>query len=150
MGSETACPWLDCATGTDRFEVGRGALAPPARKILSQLTLYAAQQGMEAPKVISACRTYDEQLELQQRWDRGDREGIHTRPANPENSRHVADESGLCWAFDVGNSHEWCKVMGPYIQRINPDAIWGGSWLTPDLPHFEAKRWKLAAAVRLV
>ena len=144
----TECPpCVGSSSGAIGLEQGDGALAPAARDLLSQISWYAAQEGLAPPSVLSACRSRAYQLELQQRWDSGDRRGLTVRPAT--NSKHIADEDGLCWAFDLGNTHEWLRQVGPVMARM-PGVTWGGSWVPPDLPHFEVDKMRLAAVIRLV
>jgi hypothetical protein len=139
-----------CCGPVSQLGVGPGALAPPARALLSHIALYAAQRGLEPPKVISACRTREEQIELIRRWESGDREGIAARPAHPDNSKHISDANGMCWAFDLGNSHAWLRAVGPVAARF-PGARWGGTFIPADLPHFDMEvPMRLAAEIRLI
>lgn len=78
------------------------------------------------------------------RWIAGDRAGLAYRPADPAHSRHVPDANGVCRAFDVGNSVEWCQRVGAWVTKAIPWATWGGVWVPPDTKHFEVdddSRW---------
>lgn len=124
-----------------------GSLSPPALGVLQGLRIEAARRRIAAPIVISACRSPEQQLELLRRWARGDRVGIAAPPADPSNSRHVPDESGLCWAFDLGNTGEWLAVMGPWATNTYPYVQWGGAWIPRDANHFQIDphgAWQLA------
>lgn len=113
--------------------------------------IYSATEQIAPPNVISACRTREEQRALQRAWDRGEREGLLVRPADPENSLHVPDEDGMCFAFDLGNGPEWLEQVGKWAARI-PGVTWGGTWLNRDRGHFQVKadRLVLVASIRLV
>lgn len=124
---------------------GSGALSPRGRQLLQLMEMRAAESGMAAPRVISACRSRADQMTLRQRWDSGDRRGMAYRPAHPDQSRHVPDENGICHAFDVGNTADWCDVIGKWVRANVSWATWGGEWMPPDKNHFqvdEDKPWK--------
>ena len=126
-----------------------GAIGPEARQLYRDIEIYAAQNGMEPPHLLSQCRSAALQRAMQLAWDTGRRTGLRVRPADPENSSHVPDAQGICWAFDLNNSDEWLKTIGRWVQRTHPNASWGGAWLPPDLPHFQINdhaRWISAAA----
>ena len=129
-------------------------LAGPTEWLLNQLRIWARKTNRSAPVVVSLCRTAERQRELQQRWDAGDRRGLRVRPVNPENSKHVADENGECWAFDLGNDDQWLEAAGAYvlspaIQSALPGARWGGSWIPKDSVHFDVDGMRTAAVLKL-
>jgi hypothetical protein len=121
-----------------------GAIGPEARQLYRDIEIYAAETGLEPPHLLSQCRSASLQRAMQQAWDTGRRSGLRSRPADPENSKHVPDENGICWAFDLNNTDEWLRVVGAWVQRTHPNATWGGTWLSRDLPHFQVDvhdRW---------
>ncbi len=128
-----------CCPGT-RFGWTGGTISQELQDLFGHIQLYTARQGLDEPVVLSACRTPEEQLALQRRWDNGDREGIAVRPADPANSNHIADENGVCWAFDLGNSREWLARIGPWVMRNVAGATWGGVWMPSDPGHFQLKK----------
>lgn len=137
----------------------QATLAPPARRLFELIQAFAATNALAPPDILSACRTADAQRNMQRQWDIGNRGGLRVRPADPENSAHVADEVGLCWAFDLwpqfGKSSPWLEILGRYvgsraIQIAIPGATWGGSWLPKDETHFQVNPMRLAAEIRLI
>lgn len=129
-------------------------LAGPVQWLLNTIGKWAKREGFASPLVISACRSARKQAEMRARYDRGDRTGLAYRPADPKNSRHVADETGVCWAFDLGNSAEWLQAAGVFVQSREvsvalPGARWGGVWIPPDPGHFEVQGMRTAASIRL-
>lgn len=84
--------------------------------------------SLPQPVVVSGYRSPEYQRSLQERWDRGEREGLSVRPAT--HSRH---SDGL--AFDLGNDEWVLYYFGPYAERRG--GRWGGRFLTPDVGHFE-------------
>ncbi len=129
-----------------------GTLGPDARALYRFIEIFAAEQNLEPPHLLSTCRSREEQLNLQRRWDAGDREGIRARPADPDTSKHVADEHGICHAFDLFNSDSWLRTVGQHVVKTFPGARWGGNWLPPDLPHFDvqpSRRWIRAASFKI-
>lgn len=148
MGRECS-PCFGTLPGTPGFG---GTLGPGARELLRAIELKAAAEHMPDPVYLSGCRAADYQMELRRRWDSGDREGLRVRPADPENSRHVPDSRGLCWAFDLGNESSWLEIIGPWAVRNIPGAVWGGSFIPKDQPHFEFapdRPWTKAISIRL-
>ena len=145
------CP-IDFTRGTG---VGSSVrLAGPAQWLLHSLFTWAHMAQRPEPEVISVCRSRDRQIELQRQWDAGDRRGLRVRPADPEDSNHVADINGECWAFDLGNDDEWLRAAGDYVlspsvQNYLPNARWGGSWVPVDLGHFDVHGMRSAAVIRL-
>lgn len=125
--------------GPAELALGAGTLGPAGRQLIAAIGVEAHKRGLVPPVIISACRTYDEQLELLERWLGGDREGIAYRPADPGRSKHVPDGNGICWAFDVGNSRRWIDEIGPWVARTLGWATWGGTWLPPDRRHFQVE-----------
>ncbi len=97
---------------------------------------WARRNNFDPPILLSACRPATLQKELQERWDRGDREGLAVRPADPTKSKHVP-KNGTCKAFDLGNSPQWLALAGAYVTQNFPRATWGGFWLRKDPGHFE-------------
>jgi len=131
-----------------REEHAPSTLGPEARMLYRHIELYAARVGIEPPTLLSQCRSADQQAAMQAAWDRGDRAGMRSRPANPENSKHVPDENGICYAFDLGNTKAWLNEVGPWVARTVPDARWGGNFLPRDEPHFDVEpqiKWSSAA-----
>ena len=130
-----------------------GTLGPDARSVYRDIELYSAQIGIAPPKLISTCRSAEHQRHMQIRWDAGDRVGLGARPADPENSRHVPDANGLCWAFDLGNNSEWLRLIGPWVQRTYPNARWGGSFMSSDPAHIDVtpgRNWISAATWQII
>ena len=129
-------------------------LAGPVQWLLNTLSEWAKNEQLGSPVVISTCRSAGKQAEMRARYDRGDRTGLAYRPADPKNSRHVPDETGVCWAFDLGNSDQWLRQAGAFVQTravtvAVPGARWGGVWLPPDINHFEIIGMRTAASIRL-
>lgn len=127
-------------------------LGPDARALYRAIEVFTAKNGMEPPHILSTCRSWAHQMELQQRWDAGDRVGIAARPADPEDSSHVPDEFGICHAFDLANNPDWLKTVGRHVLNSFPSAHWGGTFLPQDLPHFHVvpdRRWINAATFRI-
>ena len=138
---------------------GIATLSPPARRLLQTIEWYTEQNNLAFPEVLSACRTPEAQLAMQGQWDLGNRGGLRVRPVDPQNSSHVADENGLCWAFDLwpsdGDSSAWFALVGAYVrssevQRAIPGASWGGAWLPKDEPHFQVEPMRLVTEIRLI
>lgn len=133
-------------------ESTNGTLGPDARALYRAIEVFTAQNGMEPPHILSTCRSRAHQKELQRRWDAGDRAGIAVRPADPEDSLHVPDELGICSAFDLSNNHAWLRTVGRFVIDNFPSAVWGGTFLPQDLPHFHVvpdRRWINAASFRI-
>jgi hypothetical protein len=124
---------LPCPT---TYRVG-GELSPYTRYILTSIEQFALFRKIASPDVISGCRSREQQLALQREWDRGNRSGLAVRPADPENSRHIAGQDGFCRAFDLGNSSEWLKDIGPWTVKAFPGVRWGGYFIPKDLGHFD-------------
>jgi len=150
------CSPCDFAFSTDKtLELhgdSPGTMGPEARAMYRAIELYTAENGMEPPHLLSTCRSKAKQLDMQRRWDSGDRRGLRVRPADPDSSKHVADEYGICWAFDLANSDAWLDVVGPHIVKTVPGARWGGNWLPKDSPHFDiepSRRWISAATFKI-
>lgn len=114
-----------------------GTLSPYAEFILQKISEFAQFLKIAPPDPISTCRSFSDQLELQRRWDRGDREGLAARPADPENSKHTPGPDGFCRAFDLGNDRDWLKMIAPRVIAAYPGVVWGGNWIPPDYPHFQ-------------
>lgn len=134
---------------------GISQLAPPVKWLLDALRMWSHVSGREEPIVISTVRTAARQGELQRRWDAGDRRGLAVRPADPENSKHVPDENGHVWAFDLGNKRDWLEAAGAYVASPSfraqlPKVTWGGSWLVKDYGHFQIDGMREVASIRLV
>ena len=129
-----------------------GTLGPEARTVYRGIELYTAERGIAPPILISSCRSPLQQLELQERWDRGDRAGLAARPAAPETSRHVPDQFGICHAFDLGNDSNWLSVVGHWVSETYKDARWGGYFFPADINHFDVTsrvKWISPASVRV-
>jgi hypothetical protein len=127
-------------------------LGPESRDLYRYIELLAGRLRIDPPLLLSQCRSAEKQLTMQLEWDRGNREGLATRPADPENSNHVPDEFGVCRAFDLGNSHAWLRMVGAHVSKHIPWAEWGGTWFPPDLPHFqvnETQQWRSVASFRI-
>ena len=114
-----------------------GELSPYTRYVITMLEQFAQFRKIPAPDIISTCRTAQRQLHLQREWDRGNRGGLAVRPADPQNSKHIAGPDGLCRAFDLGNSREWLKDVGPWVVKAFPGVRWGGNFIPPDFGHFD-------------
>jgi len=131
----------------------RATLGPEIRQLFHWIEILARDSGLEPPILLSQCRSAAEQLAMQFEWDRGNRSGLGARPANPENSRHVPGPSGICWAFDLGNSSDWLEAVGKSVQRSFPgDVTWGGIWLPKDIQHFQVnshKQWGVVGRMRI-
>jgi hypothetical protein len=129
-----------------------GVMGPEARALYRDIEIFTAEQGLEPPHLLSQCRSADLQRAMQQAWDTGRRSGLRVRPADPENSKHVADDNGICWAFDLSNDDTWLDIVGAWVTRTHPTATWGGIWLPKDRPHFQVEehgRWISAASFRI-
>ena len=97
------------------------------------LAWWVKELGGVTLELNSAYRSQTYQLELQRRWDRGDRIGLTSRPAT--SSLHSSGR-----AFDVG-------IVGPdpppavweAIGRVGEalDLRWGGRFADPDPVHFD-------------
>lgn len=96
--------------------------------------------GWVQPVLLSGGRTAAWQRELQRRWDSGEREGIAARPVDGDKSKHVAGRDGVYRAFDLANGTEWLRIVGPRLVKDLPFMEWGGSYLPPDIPHFEERK----------
>lgn len=83
---------------------------------------------IQAPKISSGRRSRSKQLEMQRRWDRGDRRGLVTRPAT--NSAHLDGE-----AFDVAADSWTLQVMGAWAPHAG--LRWGGAFQDP--VHFDTR-----------
>ena len=130
------------------------SMAGPVTWLLNALGKWASREGLRQPVLISACRSVEKQYEMQKKWDRGERGGLVVRPADPKNSRHVADLDGSCWAFDLGNDDAWLQRAGAFVQspgvlNILPGARWGGVWLNRDPVHFEVVGMRSVGSWRL-
>lgn len=112
---------------------------PKARALYRWIEAFAKQNKLEPPFPLSICRSFERQKQIQEAWDRGEREGLSVRPADPENSLHVPGPDGLCRAFDLGNNYSWLALVGPAVMKNVPGARWGGLWLPPDYPHFDVE-----------
>jgi hypothetical protein len=124
-------------------------LTPEAAHLFQWIEAYAAHKKLAPPFPISICRSAETQKELQEAWDRGEREGLSARPADPETSMHVPNENGQCSAFDLGNDYKWLSEIGPAAIKNVPGARWGGLWLPPDYVHFDIQRTRVIE-IRLV
>ena len=122
------------------------ALSERMATVYRWIEVYAAAQGIEPPHLLSTCRSAEKQRAMQAAWDLGNREGLKVRPATPENSLHVPDAVGICHAFDLANSEQWLRGVGPQVIRQFPDVRWGGSWLPPDYPHFDCNQRMMEVA----
>lgn len=113
----------------------------PARLSELMLNLFAwmaeltARGGLAPPELLSACRSREMQLALQAEWDAGHREGLLVRPVS--DSKHLPDAFGQCHAFDLGNDPTWLYTVGPVVAHKWPGIEWGGTYLPPDIRHFE-------------
>lgn len=83
---------------------------------------------IQAPKIISGRRSRAKQEAMRRRWDRGDRRGLVSRPA--ENSAHLDGE-----AFDVSADSWTLSVMGSWAPYAG--LRWGGSFNDP--VHFDTR-----------
>jgi hypothetical protein len=119
---------------TNVYQTG---LSTDMQEVLEWIKQKAQYLGMGQPILLSTCRTYEHQKNLQERWDNGERSGIRSRPANPEDSLHVAGDDGKCRAFDLGNSDDWLGVIGPRVVGEFPTVEWGGNYINRDPNHFE-------------
>lgn len=140
--NQLCCPGY----GGPKHESGQGTLGPEARQLYRSIEIFAATKGLQAPKILSSCRSLEQQRSLQRRWDAGDRLGLATRPA--DDSKHVPDELGICHAFDLAGSDAWLTMVGTFVQGSFPNAVWGGSFLPPDKNHFHVNpsaKWISAA-----
>jgi hypothetical protein len=129
-----------------------GTMGPEVRQLYRAIEIYSAKAGLTVPRLVSQCRSREYQLMIQKRWDSGLKEGLVTRPADPDNSAHVPDANGICWAFDLGNDLAWLNRIGSWVSRTFPGATWGGNWLTRDPNHFQVdqhEQWGLATRVKL-
>ena len=136
-----------CDGGTTTHTLG-----PEARALYRFIEIYAAQENLEPPHILSTCRPAAQQIAMQEAWDRGDRAGLRVRPADPENSKHVPDETGICSAFDLSNNDAWLRQVGQHVLENFPGATWGGIWIPKDLPHFHvepSRRWISAASFKI-
>ena len=122
-------------------------LSKEAKEILDWISDYAKQMEMDLPLVISTCRTSDQQQDLQDAWDRGEKRGLRVRPA--DNSAHIPDQRGFCRAFDLGNDDNWLQIIGPAVTRNFPWARWGGNFIPVDMNHFDVPKGTLFT-IRLV
>lgn len=121
--------------GADTY-VDSWGLTPRARLLFDAIREVALSLGQEEPRILSGFRTPDLQLAMQEAWDRGDREGLAVRPANPGNSAHCRGA-----AFDLANPLDLVTRWGTWVAAsLTPKCSqiqWGGMWITPDPRHFE-------------
>jgi len=80
-------------------------------------------------RIISGFRSLEYQMELQRRWDAGDREGLAYRPAT--NSDHTRGR-----AVDVSGNEEVLRAYARRWRALGPSHIWGGDFSAPDPNHF--------------
>jgi len=147
-------PNICCPTSLPGYHPPSGgtAIGPEARQLYRSIEVFSAQIGLEPPILLSQCRSAALQLAMQRAWDTGRRTGLRVRPADPQNSRHVPDENGICYAFDLGNSNPWLDRVGRWVVDTQPGAVWGGTWLRRDSPHFEVSehaRWVSVVNIRI-
>lgn len=83
--------------------------------------------GAPAPRIVSGRRSEARQRELRERWDRGDRAGLVTRPALYSNHTR-----GTAWDVERGRGLDMMARLAPYA-----GVRWGGDFATPDPVHFD-------------
>lgn len=82
----------------------------------------------QVPKVVSGHRDAQKQLNMQRRWDAGDRAGLVTRPASQ--SWHLVGR-GLDVGVDVPS-------FPVYVAMMERQGVqWGGRFRTSDPVHFQ-------------
>jgi len=137
---------LDCCPAVHRGTVHRrtidvrgnihpGGLSPTMGQFFDWLGDWAQVNGLAPPIILSACRSETDQRLMQQEWDRGNREGLAVRPVT--NSKHIPDAFGNCRAFDLANDETWLRRAGMEVGRLFTAVEWGGTYLSPDIRHFE-------------
>jgi hypothetical protein len=130
-----------CLPTTDigiRFsDTGREKLTDDLNQVLTWMDAFTAANRLPPPILISTCRTKQQQTEMQNRWDAGERSGLAARPADASDSLHVAELFQQCRAFDLGNTQEWLDIVGPQTIKAFPMVEWGGNFMLVDKPHFE-------------
>ena len=114
---------------------GEPGLAPKLQDVIRWMARAARDLGLAPPIVISTCRSRQQQDQMRERWDRGDREGMAYRPA--EQSWHIPGQDGMCYAVDFGNTREWLSIIGPLAENRYIGLEWGGHWLPPDYAHIQ-------------
>lgn len=119
---------------TNIYQTG---LSADMQAVLEWIKQKSQLLGIGQPILLSTCRTKEHQTDLQERFDSGDRTGIRNRPADPEDSFHVAGEDGKCRAFDLGNSDDWLDIIGPRVVGEFPMVEWGGNYANNAPNHFE-------------
>lgn len=83
--------------------------------------------GVPAPRIISGYRSPAYQRQLQERWDRGDRTGLASRPA--DNSQHSTRNA---WDTEQTLGLAYMSALAPYL-----GVRWGGTFQDPDRNHFD-------------
>ena len=85
--------------------------------------------GIPAATITSGRRSIAHQRTLRERWARGDRRGISSRPAL--NSRHVTGQ-----AFDIRTDNRNRTNAYAYLAQFL-NLRWGGDFSQPDPGHFD-------------
>jgi len=120
------------AAAWESFKRDTGLLPEVAARAL-YLAWYAKQLGGVTLELESAYRSPAYQLELQRRWDSGNRAGLISRPAS--SSKHTEGR-----AFDIGivgpdPSKELWEGLGRLGEALG--LRWGGRFPSPDPVHFD-------------
>lgn len=102
-----------------------------AAQLYATLAWWGEWYEIRAPRIISGYRSPRKQKALQRRWDRGDRRGLRSRPA--DRSAHTTRE-----AFDLAADDWTLAAFGSWARYLG--ARWGGDFSDPDPPHFDVRR----------
>lgn len=109
----------------------RAGLTRQAAELYATLTWWGEWYGIEAAPILSGKRSPKKQEELRRRWDRGDRAGLSSRPA--EGSLHLTGE-----AFDLRADWWTLEVYGSWAPHAG--GRWGGTFRAPSPNHFDTGR----------
>lgn len=81
-------------------------------------------------RITSGRRSATRQEEMQEAWDRGEREGLIVRPADPDRSHHTHGQ-----AVDLAGTDAELAILGELWQSAGNR--WGGFFLHRDPVHFD-------------
>lgn len=113
-----------------------GISSTAARKF-AQLLAYQFQYGLK-PQITSGFRDPKKQAAMRAAWDRGDRQGLRARPADPDDSDHCQTAlwgSAASQAIDIKSSNEAQSAWIAQQLGITP----GLYFKTPDPGHYSVR-----------